>query len=77
MKQLFVSTRGRPDIHPTISLLTSRCANADFDDWKELKHLLTYIKGTMNIMLQINSNRFNMVKWWVDAAYAVRSDYDM
>jgi hypothetical protein len=34
VKLLFVSTRGRPDIHLPISFLTSRVSKADEDDWK-------------------------------------------
>ena len=43
-KLLFVSTRGRPDIHLPISFLTSRVTKADEDDWKKLRRLLQYVK---------------------------------
>jgi Reverse transcriptase (RNA-dependent DNA polymerase). len=43
-KLLYVATRARPDLQPTISFLTSRCAKADEDDWKKLRRLLCYIK---------------------------------
>ena len=71
-KLLFVSTRGRPDIHLPISFLTSRVTKADDDDWKKLKRLLQYIKGTMDLRLTLSAEKMNIVKWWVDAAYAVR-----
>jgi hypothetical protein len=74
-KLLFVATRARPDLQPTISFLTSRCDKADVDDWKKLKRLLTYIKNTIDLKLRLRANAMNIVMWWADAAFAVRDDY--
>jgi hypothetical protein len=74
-KLLFVATRARPDFQPTISFLTSRCSKADVDDWKKLKRLLCYIKGTLDLKLRVRANAMNIVMWWADAAFAVRDDY--
>jgi len=74
-KLLFVSTRGRPDIYLPISFLTSRVTKADTDDWKKLTRLLNYVKATMELELTLSADNANIVKWWVDAAYAVRDDY--
>ena len=71
-KLLFVSTRGRPDLHLPISFLTSRVTKADEDDWKKLKRLMQYIKNTLDLKLTLSAKNMNIVKWWVDAAYAVR-----
>ena len=74
-KLLFVSTRGRPDIHIPISFLTSRVTKADKDDWKKLRRLISYIKNTMDLCLTLSAENMNVIKWWVDAAYAVRDDF--
>jgi hypothetical protein len=74
-KLLFVSTRGRPDIHLPISFLTSRVSKADKDDWKKLSRLLTYIKSTIDLDLTLSAKSTSVVKWWCDAAYAVRDDF--
>ena len=74
-KLLFVATRARPDLQPTISFLTSRCAKADEDDWKKLKRLLCYIKSTMDLKLTLRANDSGMIIWWADAAFAVREDF--
>ena len=71
-KILFVSTRGRPDLHLPISFLTSRVTKADEDDWKKLRRLMQYIKNTLDLKLTLSAKDMNIVKWWVDAAYAVR-----
>lgn len=72
---LFISTRARPDIYPTIAFLTSRCSCADVDDWKKLKRLLIYLRDTEDMELILKATSMNIIKWWVDAAYGVRHDY--
>lgn len=72
---LFVSTQARPDIHIVISFLTSRCSSADVQDWKKLRRLLTYLRDTMDMPLILKAESMTVIKWWVDAAYGVRSDY--
>jgi hypothetical protein len=74
-KLLFVATRARPDLQPTISFLTSRCAKADVDDWKKLKRLLCYVKNTIDLKLRLRASAMNIVMWWADAAFAVRDDF--
>jgi hypothetical protein len=74
-KLLFVSTRARPDIHLAISYLTSRCSKADYNDWKKLRRLMTYIKNTINLSLTLGAHDLNITKWWIDAAYGVRDGY--
>jgi hypothetical protein len=74
-KLLFVATRARPDLQLTISFLTSRCSKADEDDWKKLKRLLCYIKGTIDLKLTLRANATDVVMWWADAAFAVRDDF--
>jgi hypothetical protein len=74
-KLLFVSTRARPDIHLPISFLTSRVSKADTDDWKKLQRLMQYIHHTIDLQLTLSASNMSVVKWWVDVAYGVRSDY--
>jgi hypothetical protein len=74
-KILYTSTRGRPDLHLAISFLTSRVSKADTDDWNKLVRLLTYIKCTIDLTLTLSAENLNVVKWWADAAYAVRDDF--
>ena len=57
-----------------ISFLTSRVTKADEDDWKKLRRLLQYIKNTIDLKLTLSAENMNIVKWWVDAAYAVREN---
>ena len=43
----------------------------DKDDWKKLWRLLQYIKGKIRLPLILRANTMNVVKWWVDAAFAL------
>ncbi len=73
-KLLFVSKRARPDIQVPISFLTSRVTKADEDDWKKLKRLLQYLQKTIDMPLTLSIDNLNIVKTWVDAAFAVHDD---
>ena len=52
-----------------------RVSKADDDDWKKLGCLLTYIKNTIDLDLTLSANAMTVIKWWCDAAYAVRADF--
>ena len=73
-KMLFVSNHGRPDIQVAIAFLTTRTSNADIDDWKKLKRMLQYLHGTIDKVLTLSVSSTTIVKWWVDAAYAVHEN---
>ena len=46
----------------------------DEDDWKKLKRVLTYLRGTVYLPLRIKVDEIGVIKWWVDASYAVHGD---
>ena len=48
---LFVSNRSRPDILPTVVVLSSRVRNPNEDDWKKLGKLVRYLNNTMDLHL--------------------------
>ena len=69
-KLLFVSKRGRPDIHVAIAFLNTRVMEPDEDDWKKLVRLTKYINGSIDIVLTLSVDDFSSIKWWVDSSYA-------
>ena len=73
-KMLFVSRRGRPDIQLTIAFLCTRTTKSDLDDWKKLKRLLQYLHTTINLTLTLSAENLAIIKWWVDASYAVHQN---
>jgi hypothetical protein len=73
-KLLWVGKKARPDILVALSFLGKRTTKADLDDWKKLRRLLSYLKGTANLMLKLTVESLNVIKWWADASFAVHDD---
>ena len=73
-KGLFLCKRARPDIQTTIAFLTTRVQKPDVDDWKKLKRLIMYLKGTEEFVLKLRAYNTKLLKWHVDASYAVHND---
>ena len=73
-KGLFLCKRSRLDIQTAIAFLSTRVSQPDVDDWKKLGRLIGYLKGTKNLVLTLSADNTNLIKWYVDAAYAVHKD---
>ena len=72
---LFLSKCARPDIQPEIMLLTTRVANPDEDDWKNLQRVLSFLDAAINsVKLHLNVNDLNVFHLWVDASYRTHPD---
>ena len=55
-KGLFLCKRARPDIQTTIAFLTTRVQRPDVDDWKKLRRLIMYLKGTEDFVLKLRAD---------------------
>jgi hypothetical protein len=64
-------TRARPDTCTANAFLTTRVHGPDKDDWTKLVHLMRYIRGTRTMPLILSASRSGILKWWVDASFAV------
>ena len=73
-KLLFIAKRGRPDILGAVSFLTTRVKCPDEDDYKKLARVIRYLRQTLNIVLTLESDKTHIVKWWIDASFAVHGD---
>ena len=74
-KGLYVSKRARPDIQLTIAVLCTRVQNPRRNDWNKLVKLLRFLNGTRGKKLRITANNLAVIKWYVDASFAVHPDY--
>lgn len=74
-KGLFASKRGRPDIQPAISFMTTRVKAPNEGDWIKLKRLMQFLKTTQDDVLTLQANGTSVIKWYLDAAFAVHPDY--
>ena len=50
-KGIFVSNRSRPNILPTISVLSGRVQAPNRDDWEKGRKLIKYLQGTLDLHL--------------------------
>eukprot|EP00957_Ditylum_brightwellii_P079907 6077763-Ditylum_brightwellii.AAC.1 len=71
---IYVCKCARQDLQTAIAFLTTRVKAPDNHDWEKWKCLLRYLKGTINLMLSLTADNPNMIKWWVNGAYAVHED---
>ena len=76
-KGIFVAKRSRPDIRPTISVLSGRVRAPNDEDWKKLRRLLNYLKRTMeeHLVIRIDGG-FQVLKWYVDATFVLHPDFN-
>ena len=70
-KLLFLCKRARPDLQTAVAFLCTRVKDPDKDDYKKLTRLVKYLRGTASLPLTLEANSLQIVKWWVDASYAV------
>lgn len=70
-KALYIMKRARPDISVAIAFLTTRVREPDHDDWEKLSHLMKYLRGTKELPLTLGAEGTGIVKWYVDASFAV------
>lgn len=71
---LFLCKRARPDIQLAISFLSTRVREPDVDDWKKLRRLINYLRNTQDMVLTLSADNTYVLKWDIDAAYAVHKD---
>jgi hypothetical protein len=70
-KTLYATKRASPDTCTVIVLLTTRVRATNKDDWTKLVHLMRYIIYTCMIPLILSATGSGILKWWVDALFAV------
>ena len=73
-KLLYLSKRARPDLQTAIAFLCTRVSAPDEDDWKKLRRVITYLRGQPRIPLTLEATSDGIIKWWVDASFAVHPD---
>ena len=73
-KLLFLCKRARPDIQTAVAFLCTRVKGPDTDDYKKLTRVVRYLRGTLEMPLALEADNMHIVKWWVDASFAVHPD---
>jgi hypothetical protein len=71
VKMLYATKCAGPDTCTSIAFLTTHMHGPDLDNWKKLVHLMKYIRGMHKLPLILSTNGSSILKWWVDASFAV------
>ena len=74
-KGLFLCKRSRPYIQPTVAVLSTRVKAPTETDCKKLTRMMEYLKATSKMTLKLRADNLQVVKWYVDASFAVHPDY--
>ena len=74
MKAMFLCKRARPDVEPAVSFLSTRTRKPDESDWLKLLRMLGFLKLTVNDILTLEADDFQILYWYIDAAFAVHPD---
>jgi hypothetical protein len=75
VKGLFLCKRARPDIQQAILVLCTRVKDPNQADWEKLMRVMKYLNGTKNEYLTLSADDLRVVKWYVDASFAVHPDF--
>ena len=57
-----------------VAFLCTRVKEPDRDDWKKLGMIMKYLKGTIGLPLILGIDDTGVIKWFVDASFAVHND---
>jgi Reverse transcriptase (RNA-dependent DNA polymerase) len=73
-KLLFLCKRARPDLQLAVAFLTTRVKGPDADDYKKLRRVMQYLRATKDMPFTLEADDTRVIKWWVDASFAVHPD---
>ena len=71
---LYLSKRARPEIHLTVSLLSTIVIELDTNDYNNLEKAMKYIQSTIGLPLTLSIENDGNIKWYVDAVFVVHKD---
>ena len=66
--------RGRPDIEVPISFLSTRFSDPSEEDWKKLKRVLGFIKGTIDDKRRMGIDDMCNIVTMINASHAVHEN---
>ena len=69
-----VCKRARPDTQVAIAFLTVCVMNPSEDDWNKSGHMLQHLKSTKDLVLTLDAQNCNVIKWYADGAHTLHPD---
>ena len=61
-KTLYTTKRARPDTCTSVAFLTNRVRKPNTDDWKNLAHLMNYLRKTRNLQLILGAGSTGILR---------------
>ena len=74
MKAMFIRKRARTDVESVESYLFTRTSKPNESNWLKLIRMMSFLKGTRNKILTLEIVDLQVLKWYIDAAFAVHPD---
>jgi hypothetical protein len=75
-KLLYLAKRVRPDILLSVNFLSTRVSDEPrVQDWEKLARILQYVNATAEMGIVLEATKSPQLMAYVDASYAVHSDY--
>ena len=68
---MFLAKRVRPYIHQTVLMLSMEVKETNETDCQKLVRMITYLNGTKKKYLTLSADDLKVIKWYVDAIFAV------
>ena len=62
MQGLFLTNRGRPDIHTEIAFLHTQVQECNEEEWEKIIQLMKYLNGTKDLVLTLSADQLNILK---------------
>ena len=69
MKCMFLAKRAQPDILLGITFLSTQVMKSNEEDWKILVRIISYLKNSKEIVLCLEVDDIQELKWYVDASF--------
>ena len=73
-KLLYILQRARPDLETTVSFLMKRVSKSDIEDWKKLRRVIGFLKGTIDELRIIGASSLIEILTFIDSAYTVHAN---
>jgi hypothetical protein len=74
-KLLHVTPLARPDLSLAVAFLCTRVSCSTVQDKGKLKRVLEFVKDTIDDWFVLGADDLTMMKYWIDASYAVHEDF--
>lgn len=71
---LSASKRAQPDIQKAVIFLCTMAKAPNIDDYKKLKNLIKYLRGTIHLSFLFGWDKTGTLTWRVDAPFKVHED---